>query len=183
MAEFKFEGTAAEVQEAKRILEEAGLLNPLKVGDYVVADKGANPYFRTNAEKMKLGVVTEVDEDCPSDIMIKVLEWHEGFEVYQTHNGPYDVNARYFRKATADEMPDPRKLAFKAAGREMNEFKKGDIVRANSGKLYEIIEVEPPVLLSKEHGVTVGATTESEWKFKINVDLVAPVESRVDKHD
>lgn len=189
MAEFKFEGTAKEVEELQKLAIEAGLVQePFEEGDYVVAKEDMhNPYTLTNAKNMALGQVTAVDDD--GEICVKVVKWTPAGERDWGGRGPHTVNPRYFRKATKEEMPDPRKLAFEAAGREENEFKPGDLVKTSAGELKVIAEVEPFVPLYREDGVTLAEIDEdisegaTDWRFKKHVDLVAPVESRVDKYD
>lgn len=180
MAEFKFEGTKADVAVAKRLLIEAGLIpKEFEVGDYVVCDEDAFiPYNITHPEYMKLGKVTRVED---GEIKVEVVEWHDGSPY--SNRGPYGVSPKCFRKATAEEMPDPRKLAFEAAGRMEDEFKKGDIVMC-SGTLREVlVEDETGSIGTPGLRITDRGGKGRWWLPKSYVKLIAPVESRVDKHD
>ena len=142
-----------------------------EVGDYIVALSAADEeYFCTNTN-MKLGKVIEICDD--GEIKIEVVR-HEN-DSYEGQT--FEVDPRLFRKAYKEEVDIalPQNAIFTKLGRKPNEFKKGDIVRyVSDGEICEVIDVEKGIAKVKTNGYGICSETSPK------IELIAPVESRVD---
>lgn len=175
------------------VFEKVGGEKPLKVGDYVVPLESADDEYEITNTKMKLGKVVEGDVDCCCYIRIEVVAHENDKEV----GNSYQVESKYFRKATDEEVAQAkaeyeRKQAeqkWAKIGRKPGEFKKGDIVRVidasfsghENGDISEIIkydEIKIMYEVKKMRDTVVGG-----WLYSDAIELIAPVESRVDIDD
>lgn len=155
-------------------LEEKPKKEPLKVGDYVVGIDG-DRYSITNTE-MKLAEVIGVSG---SEIDLKVLVHTDSDWVGDEFE---EVESKYFRKATEEEVTEARKNAeeqaeiqrWSAIGRKPNEFKKGDIVHADRDYAeFTVLSVDE---------ILSGVVSFESRKVRLeDVGLVVPVESRFDR--
>ncbi len=137
-----------------------------EVGDYIVALSAADEeYFYTNTN-MKLRKVVEICDD--GDIKIEVVR-HEN-DSYEGQT--FEVDPRLFRKAYKEEVDNA--IVTKLV-RKPNEFKKGDIVRyVSDGEICEVIDVENGITKVKTRDFGICREDSQE------IELIAPVESRVD---
>jgi hypothetical protein len=146
-------------------------VEPLNVGDYIVAlPESDREYGITNTD-MKLGKIIEVDDD---EIEVETIAHKDSSEVGQT----YAVEPKYFRKATEEELVGARWVKI---GRKPNEFKKGDIVRVIRNNPYGA-EVERGFVgeitsYDTNNSFNVGG---NGWMCSSSVELITPVEARFD---
>jgi len=142
-----------------------------EVGDYIVALSAADEeYFCTNTN-MKLGKVIEI---CDGGYIKIEAVRHENY-LYEGQT--FEVDRRFFRKAYKEEVDIalPQYAIFTKLGRKPNEFKKGDIVRyVSDGEICEVIDVEKGIAKVKTNGYGICSETSPK------IELIAPVESRVD---
>ena len=146
-----------------------------KVGDYVVALPDADGRYGITNTSMNLGKIIKVNGD---EIRIEIV----------SHNNPdlvgndFDVKKEYFRKASK------REIVFGKAGRKLDEFKVGDIVRVldgsgsglqdHDGIITEIDEIDFRIHVVKPAFVNNPMNT---WLDSDDLELIAPVENRVDR--
>jgi hypothetical protein len=174
--------------EKFELFEKVGGEETLKVGDYVVPLESADDEYGVTTTEMKLGKVVEGDVDCCDDIRIEVIAHEKAIEVGES----YSVNSKHFRKATDEEVAQAKaEQKWAKIGRKPGEFKKGDVVRVvNSntssliGTLAEVdyVDVKLGMLCAKRRPSSLLRLVEYYHGFD-DVELIAPVESRVDIDD
>lgn len=176
-----FEKVGGEKPEVNAVLG-----SELKVGDYVVPLESADDEYNITNTEMKLGKVVEGDVDCCCYIRIEVVAHEDDKEV----GNSYQVESKHFRKATDEEVAQAKaEQKWAKIGRKPGEFKKGDIVRVidasfsghESGDISEIIkydEIKRMYEVKKMRDTVVGG-----WLYSDAIELIAPVESRVDIDD
>jgi len=130
----------------------------VKVGDYIVFDEGNDYITAGKAYKVsdKDGNTAMVMDDTGDEITV---------------GGWAPAEYRI--------ITDARELAFAKAGRKLNEFKSGDIVRymGSATKRGTITEA----LTVSEAGVKIAwAGTLASTERRANLDLITPAEARVD---
>lgn len=165
-------------REVFRLVEKVVEVEPVSVGDYIVALPEANSeYTRTNT-RMKLGKVVQGFIGSEDDLRIEVVA-HSDEDVVGRE---YYVRSKFFRKATDEEVAEAMATEkWTKLGRKPNEFKKGDIVRVidspsaqPNGTIFEVERVNID-------GDVFDGLDYVYFADKNRVELIAPVESRVDK--
>src|SRR5690606_15476570 len=152
-------------QDLELIAEEEN--TKLEYGDYIVALPGA-PYYITSSD-MKLGKIVGNGLLAGDDITVKVIAHDDAFRV----GNEYSVESKYFRKATDEEIAKFTK--------KPREFKKGDIVRVvgghghRKGTICEVITSD-----GSDSPYVSGMYDDVVMDLYSKVELIAPVESRVD---
>src|SRR5690554_1592396 len=150
-------------------VETAEQANPkFVVGDYA---KVVGP---TNLNNIKEGTITKIKDpiDYDGDYLI-VLPDGSKFDYAKPHN---------LEKVEITS----RDLSFLNAGREVNEYKVGDIVRVLNSpiahpkqSIIEISRIEQGSILAKGYDDRMGGV--KEWRYNVeDFELIAPAESRVD---
>jgi|SRR5690625_279979 len=138
-----------------------------KPGDFAKVIGGT---FWGNIEK---GTIVKITDEA---------DYHDDIR-FETLNGD---NYDYAKAESLEKVnPTERELSFLRAGRNVGEFKEGDIVYVISDE-YEDIVGKLVEVLSEPYGFSTGGNVEVEFNksehivLGNNLKLVAPVESRVD---
>jgi len=132
-------------------------------GDYVKALEGDSPYRVTADGRMKLGEVIKVHDD--GKILVTVIAAEGEYAAYE--GDKFDVDPKYFRKATAEEVEEVRSKGKPKVG-DYIEFPEGNVwIEAN--KPYEIVRItddgRPQVTDETDDIITVGLCAPSEYKM------------------
>ncbi len=157
--------------------EDLELVTEFQIGDYVVALPEADDEYAITTSKMKLGKVIEGKTYGSDDLRVEIIAhaWDRciGFS--------HSVESKYFRKATEEEI---EKYTKPKSGRNPGKFKKGDIVRVSwmdgKGFVNELAEIHSGPI-GDGAGGNYYLNGGKDATLGDDIELIAPVESRIDK--